>query len=435
MKVTNDKTENSQAFLTIEMEAAEVEESLEKSYHRLVKKTKIPGFRKGKAPRAVFEHHVGKEGLFEDTINNLVPEVYEKAIKEQEIEPIAQPQIEVAQTDPLVFKAIVPLKPEVKLGDYKHIQVTPEPVEVTESNVDAVMEQLRHQHAVWEPVERAVDFGDLVVLNIDSNIEDKPFILQKEAQYQVLKDLSFPVPGFAEQLTGMKKDKEKEFKLQFPPDYPGGEMAGKEASFKVTVTEVKQEILPELNDEFAKEVNPEFTTLDSLRERASSDLKLRADEKARMDFEEQVIDAVVDLSELEFPPILVEAEINRILRQRLQGGNQELDDYLRSINKTEEELREELLPLATKRTTQALVLGKIVQEEKIEVSDADIDTETENITKDATGNKEELQKILSTPQARESIEHTLISRKTVQRLVDIAKGSKETKIIEKEEEK
>ena len=427
MKVTREKTENSQAFLSIEMESTEVEESLKKSYNRLVKKANIPGFRKGKAPREILERYIGKESLLEDALNILIPQAYEKAIAEQQIEAIARPSIEVAQTDPVVFKAIVPLKPAIKLGDYHNIQVTQEPVEVTEDNVNTVMEQLRYQHATWEPVERAVDFEDLVVLDIWSNIEGKPFINQKEVQYQVLRDVPFPAPGFAEQLVGMKRGEDKEFKLQFPPDYPRGELAGKEPSFKVRVNEIKQRILPELNDEFAKEINPDLKTLDSLREKVSNDLKLRAEERAKLDFEERVIDAVVDLAELEFPPILVEEEIDRLLSERsrrLQMVGKGLEEYLRSINKTEEELREELRPVATKRVTRSIVLGKIVEEEKIEVNDSEVDTEIENMVKSVTENKDKLQESLNTAQGRESIRQILITRKTVQRLVEIVKSSK-----------
>ncbi len=427
MKVTNEKTENSQAFLTIEMEPAEVEESLEASYHRLVKKTNIPGFRKGKAPRAILERYLGKEGLLEDALNNLLPKAYENAIKEQKIEAIAQPHIEIAQTDPVVFKAVVPLVPTIELGDYHHIQVTPESVELTEDDVNTAIEQLRHQQATWEPVDRPVDFGDLVVLDVESNIEGKPFINQKGVQYQVLRDVLLPAPGFAEQLSGMKRGDEKEFKLQFPSDYSRDELAGKEPSFKVKVTEIKQERLPELNNEFASGISPDFKTLDSLRERVSTNLRLRAEERARIDFEERVIEAVVDLSQVEFPPVLVEAEIDRLLSQqarRWQMDNKGLEEYLRSINKTEEELREELRPPATKRVTQSLVLGRITEEEKIEVSDAEIDTEIENMTKNADEDKrDELHGFLNTPQARESIKQTLMTRKTIQRLVEIAKGS------------
>jgi len=426
VKVTNEKTENCQAFLTVEMEPDEVEASLERSYHRLVSKTAVPGFRKGKTPRAILERYIGKESLLEDALNSLLPEAYEKAIKEQKIEAFAQPHIEIAQTDPVVFKVAVPLTPTIKLGDYHHIQVAPEPVELSEDDVSATIEQLRHQHATWEPVERPVDFNDLVVIDIESNIENEPLVNQKGAQYQVLRELPLPAPGFAEQLVGMKRDEEKEFKLQFPSDYPRKELAEKEPSFKVRVTEIKQEKLPELNDEFAEEISPDFKSLDLLREKVSTDLRLRAEDKARIDFEERVIEAAVDITELEFPPILVEMETDRLINQQLrrwQMSGKGLEEYLGSINKTEEELRQELNPLATKRVSQSLTLGKIAEEEKLEVSDSEISAEIENMTKSATENKDDLTKFLNTPQARKSIEQTLITRKTIQRLVEIANGS------------
>ncbi|HLB28359.1 MAG TPA: trigger factor family protein, partial [Dehalococcoidales bacterium] len=167
MKATKEKVENHQAYLTIEIEPAEMEKSLEGAYRRMVQKARIPGFRKGKAPRAIFERYVGKDSLFEDAIDHLVPDIYEQALKEQELEAIAQPKIEITQTEPVIMKAVVPLKPTIKLGDYKTIKVAREEVEVTEKNVDAVVEQLRHQHATWEPVERAVEHDDLIVMDIE----------------------------------------------------------------------------------------------------------------------------------------------------------------------------------------------------------------------------------------------------------------------------
>ena len=439
MKVTNEKTENCQVFLTVEMESAEVEESLEKSYYRLVKKANIPGFRKGKAPRAILERHIGKESLLEDALNNLLPEACERAIKEQKIETFAQPHIEVTQTDPVIFKATVPLPPAIKLGDYHHIRLAPEPVEVTEDNVSAAIEQLRHQQATWEPVERPVELNDLVVLDIESNIEGEPFVNREGAQYQVLDELSFPAPGFAGQLVGMKRDEEKEFKLQFPSDYPTAELAGKEPSFKVRVVEIKQERLPELNSKFAKVISPDFKSLKALRKRVSTTLKLRAEEKARLDFEEKVIGAVVDITELDFPPILVEIETDYLINQqsrRWQMSGKSLEEYLSTIDKTEEELRKELQPLATKRVTQSLVLGKVAEEEKIEVSDSEIGDEIEDMTKSTTENKDELSKFLNTPRSRESIKQALVTRKTVQRLVEIAKGpDTNIKTTGKEEQK
>ncbi|MFC1995696.1 trigger factor [Chloroflexota bacterium] len=426
MKVTREKTENCQVFLTIEMEPAEVEESLEVSYHRMAKKTNVPGFRKGKAPRAVLERYIGKEGLLKEALDSLLPQAYEKAIEEQKIEAIAHPSIEITQTDPLIFKATVPLLPTIKLGDYHHIQVTPQPVELTDDKINDVMEQLRHQQATWEPIERPIDFGDLLVLDIESDIEGKPFINQKGVQYQVLRDSHSPVPGFAEQLLGMKRSEDKEFKLQFSPDHSRGELAGKELSFKVRVIEIKQERLPELNDAFAKQTNPEFETIDSLRERVSTNLRLGAEERVRLDFEEQVVEAVVGLTELEFPPVLADMEIEHLVNEesrRFQMGGTDLEGYLKSINKTEEKLREELHPLAIKRVSQTLILDKIAEEEKIEVSDSEISAEVENLVQSTTENKDKLQEAFNSPQAQNSIKQLLIRRKTIQRLAEIARGS------------
>ena len=436
MKVTREKTENSQAFLTVEMEPAEVEESLEEAYRRLAKKTNIPGFRKGKAPRAVLERYLGKESLLEDALTYLVPQAYEKALKEENIEAFAQPHIEMAQTDPVIFKATVPLPPAVEFGDYHNIRVEPEPVEETDDKVTAVIEELRHQHATWEPVERPVDFGDLVVLDIESETEGAPFINQPGVQYQVLRDSSSPAPGFAERITGMEKGEEREFSLKFSEDYPRNELAGKEASFKVRLVEIKEEKLPELSDEFAGQVNPDFKTLDLLREEISTQLRRRAEERARINFEEKVIEELVSISRVEFPPILVEMEINHLLSEqsrRAQMGGTSLEEYLKSVNKTEEELREELHPSATKRVTRSLMLSKFAEEEKIEVADSEIDAEIESTIKNAAENKDELQGLLNNLQSRESIKQFLVTRKTVERLGEIAKGGDKAQTKAKEE--
>jgi trigger factor len=428
VKVTREKTENSQAFLRIEMEPAEVEESLEQSYHRLAKKANIPGFRKGKAPRPVLERYLGKGSLLEDALDNLLPQVYEQALKEQQIEAVASPTIEIVQTDPVVFTATVPLKPTIVLGDYHSLKLKPEPVELTKDEVDAVIEQLRRQHGTWEPVERPADFDDLVTLDIESHIEGKPFINQPGVQYQILHDQPLPAPGFAEQLSGMKGGEEKEFTLQFPQDYSRAEVAGKEAQFKVKVIEIKQQRLPKLNSEFAHQVSPEFKTLAALRKQVSTNLRLRAEQKTKEEFEERVIDAAVDLSKVEFPLVLVETEVDRLADQQarwLQASGAELEEYLRQINKTGEELREELHPLATKRVTRSLVLGKVAEEEKIEVTDAEIEAELGNIVQSVSGDKDkdEMRKRLDSPQVRSSIEQLLTTRKTMQRLVEIAGGS------------
>lgn len=428
MKVTNDKTENCQAFLTIEMEPAEVAESLEDSFKRLGKKARVPGFRKGKAPRDVLERYIGKDRLMEDALNEMLPRVYEQAIKEQEIDAIAQPEVEIAQIEPVIIKAVVPLRPSVKIGDYQGIRITRNEEKITEKNIDDVIHNLQHQYATWEPVERPVELNDLVVFDVESTVADKPFLSQQGAQYQVLSEQTFPAPGFAEQLVGMKKDDEKEIRLKLPDDYQQAELAGKEATFKVKTLEIKQEILPELNDDFARQVNPDFDNMAALRESVTLDMKARADERARIDFEERVIDAVIDLSEVEFPPIMVESEINRTLNQSFQGKDQSMEDYLRNMKKTEEELRDEIRPSATKTVTRSLVLGRIAEDKNIEIGQDEIDIEIDNMTNEAAPDKkDELNTVMNTPQVRESIERTLVTRKTVQLLTDIARSSTETK--------
>jgi len=426
LKVTKEKTENCQAYLTVEVEPAEMEKPLEDAYQHLAKKVNIPGFRKGKAPRAVLERHVGKEGVLEEALKHLVPQAYEQAVKEQEIEPFAQPDIEITQTDPVIFKATVPLAPAIELGDYHSIRLTPEPVSITDENTNAVVEELRHQSATWEPVERPLDFGDLAVINVDSEVEEKPFAKKLGAQYQVIRDSTTPAPGFAEQLVGMNKGEEKEFRLTFPDDFPQSELAGKEASFKVKVEEIKEEKLPELNDDFAKQVSTEFTTMEALREEVATNLKLRAEERAKLDFEGQVITAVIDRSQIDFPPVLVEMEINRVLNEQarqLQMGGRSLEDYLKSVNKTEEQLRGEMRPLATKNIITSLMLGKVAEEEKIEVGDSEMDTEVEDRVKNTAEDKrDEMRKLLNAPQTRESIRQSMLTRKTVERLVEIAKS-------------
>jgi trigger factor len=436
VKVTREKTENSQVFLTIEMEPQEIEESMTESYQRMAKRANIPGFRKGKAPRAVLERYLGKDNILDDALNHLLPQAYEKAIKEQQVEAIARPAIELVQTDPVIFKATVPLAPVVQLGDYQSVKMKPESVKVTAANVNEVIEQLRHQNATWESVERAVKFGDMAIFDIESNVGDSPFVNREGVQYLVMQNSVAPAPGFADELIGMSKGDEKSFNKKFPEDYAQKEFAGKEADFTVKMLEVKQEILPALNDEFAAQLGPEIKNMAGLKEEVSRNLKLRAEAKTRSDFEDKIIDALVDASQVEYPPILVDAEVHHMMHEQSrqferQGAN--LDDYLKSIGKNEEQLHEELHPLATTRVTRSLVLGKLAETEKVEVNDKEIDNEIETMLQNSAENREKLQEAVNTPQSRDSIGQILLTRKTVDRLVEIAQGGKEKKGKQKKE--
>lgn len=424
MKVSNQSTENSQAILHIEAEPQEMEESLNKAYHHLVKGIDIPGFRKGKAPRHVLERYIGKEEFQREALEHLIPQLCNQVIEEQKMEIIAQPQIEILQVDPVVFKSTFPLRPQVELGDHQHIRLAPEPAEVTEEEINSVMEQLRERRAVWAPVEHPVSFEDLVTIDIEERSEGNSINSYQGRQFPVIQDSPIPLPGFAEHLVGMEKGEERDFSLSYPDNYELKELAGKQYNFKVKLIEVKEKHLPDLNDEFAKSLGQGIETLDALRESTATSLTNVAEERARRDFEQRVIEAVVDLAKVEFPPILVEQEIDRLLSERdrmfrRQGG---LESYLKTFNKTEEEVREELRPGATERVIQSLVLGKVAEEEKIEVSPAEIDAEIEKMIGSTEENAEELHKIFNTQQGRRWVEERLITQKTVQHLVEIATG-------------
>jgi len=426
VKVSTENLGNCQTALTIEAEDSELDKSLDKAYHHLVNEVSIPGFRKGKAPRAILVQHVGKKNLLEEALEHLIPQLYKQAIESQEIEPIARSEIEVVQTEPLVFKAIVSLKPEVKLGDYHSIRVEPGPaIKIAKKEVTAAMEEFRERQGAWVPVDRPVEMGDLVTMDIEANVEGKPWLNHKDVLYEVDKDSRSPVPGFASHLQGAEKNKERTFSLTVPDDYPIKEMCGKEGAFKVTVTEIKEKQLPELDDELAQSVG--YDNLANMKRKVAADLRAKAEARNRSELRQKALDALVEISEVSYPPILEDEEITGLLRDEAQRlGFRELEDYLKKTSKTEEELKQELRPIAKKRLIQGLVLGKLAEEEKIEISSSEVDNKVDEITNDAE-DKEKARQFLSLPQVRQSIEQSLHTQKTMDRLLQIAIGNIENK--------
>jgi len=419
MKVSTENVGNCQISLNIEAEASELDKSLEEAYHHLVNEVSIPGFRKGKAPRAVLVQHIGKKNLLEEALEHLVPQLYKQAIESQKLEPIAEPQIEVTQTEPVVFKAIVSLKPEIKLGDYHSIKVEPGPViEITEKEITAAMEEFRERQGAWVPVGRPVEMGDLVTMDIQANVDGKPWLNHKGILYEMDKDSRSPVPGFASHLEGAEKSKESTFSLTIPDDYPIKEMRGKEGTFKVTVTEIKEKQLPELNDELAKSAG--YGNLEDMSKKVAADLRVKAEARNRLELRQKALEALVKISEVSYPPILEDEEITGLLRNEAQRlGFREITDYLKKANKTEEEIKQELRPIAQKRLTESLVLGKLAEEEKIEISSSEVDNKVDEITSDAE-DKEKAKQFFSLPQIKQSIEQSLRTQKTMDRLLQIA---------------
>lgn len=422
MKVSAENVGNCQTVLNIEAEAGELDKSLDEAYHHLVNEVSIPGFRKGKAPRAILVQHIGKKNLLEEALEHLVPQLYKQAVESQKLEPIAGPQIEITQTEPVVFKAIVSLKPEVKLGDYHSIKLEPGPIiKIAKKEVTAAMEGFRERQGAWVPAARPAELGDLVTMNIQADVDGKPWLNHKDILYEMDKDSRSPVPGFASQLQGAEKNKESTFSLTIPDDYPLKEMRGKEGTFKVTVTEIKEKQLPELNDGLAQSTG--YDNLEDMRRKVADDLRTKAEARNRLELRQKALDALVEISEVNYPPILEDEEITELLRNEAQRlGFREITDYLKKANKTAEEIKQELRPIAKKRLIQSLVLGKLAEEEKIEISSSEVDNKVDEIANDAE-DKENAKQFFSLPQVRQSIEQSLRTQKTLDQLLQIAIGN------------
>jgi trigger factor len=322
---------------------------------------------------------------------------------------------------------VVPLEPTVKLGDYKAVKVTQKSVELKEEDVTNAIEQLRHQHAVWEPADKAVEAADMINLDIESNVGEQPYINQKDAQYQVVKDADFPIKGFSEELIGLKKGETKEFKLSFSADYGRVELAGKEVAFKVSIKEIKIEKLPELNDDFAKKVNAEYTTLEVLKSKLKEGMQKNAEEAAKKEFEQSVMDEVVKISEVEYPPVMEAEEIEALVSQQMrrwQTDEKGMEEYLKSIQKTAEQFREDIKPVAIRSIKQSLVLTEIARAEGIKVEKDDLKGEIEGMVKDIEGErKQKLVELLSHPQNQVNIASQIATRKTVAKLTEIMNSS------------
>jgi len=305
--------------------------------------------------------------------------------------------------------------------------LAPEPVEVTDDTVNSIIDSVRENNAVWEPVERPAAFGDMVVMNIEQRMGDREPIMYNDQQLPIVEGSPLPVPGFSEQIVGLEKDQDKDFTISFPEDHEIKRLAGTTYDFKVKVLEIKQKRLPELNDEFVASLGLDVNTVDELKAKVSENARKMAEERAHRAHEQKVVQAAVDLAKVEYPPVLLDRETDYLLREqdllmRSQGG---IEAYLRNMNKTEEQIREEIKPRAVERLVQTLVLDKIAEEEKIEVTAAEIDAQVE---KEAAAAEEDLTGYLSmlkTPQGRRMLSDELRTRKAVEKLVEIATESAE----------
>jgi trigger factor len=421
-----EKLEGNQGVLTVEVEAEKVNEGLDAAFKKVVKKVTIPGFRKGKVPRSIFEKRFGVEALYQDALDIILPEAYAKAVEETGIEPVDRPEIDIEQLEKgksLIFTAKVTVKPEVKLGEYKNLEVEKLDTTVTDEDVENELKRLQERHAeLVVKEEGTVENGDTVVIDFEGFVDGEPFEGGKAENYSLEIGSGTFIPGFEEQLIGMEAGAEKEIEVTFPEEYHAENLAGKPATFKVKVHEIKMKKLPELDDEFAKDVDDEVETLEQLkaktREKLEESKKREADEKLR----EDLINKAVENTEIDVPEVMIENETDRMLRefeQRLQMQGMNLDLYYQFSGQDEAALREQMKEDAEKRVRTSLTLEAIAKAENIEVTDEEANEELEKMAELYNTPVENIKKMLGNN--LDGVKEDLKIRKTIEFLVENCK--------------
>ena len=429
MKVSQEEVVESQTVLHIELEPPDVDKYLDRVYRRVVQKTTVPGFRRGKAPRALLERFIGREVMLEEALDFMVPEVTAEAVEQQGLETAGLPKVEIVQLDPAVqLKATVPLKPAVELGDYRDLRLEEETVEITEEQIEEGLQQIRRESAPWEPVERPVQWDDMVTLSVIGQVNGREVLKDNDGLYIPQKDSENPIPGFSQELIGIAKGETKSFKLPVPEDYPDSTAAGHECEFSVSVAEIKERKPPELDDEFAKGVGEGYETLEALRQRVGDDLRSHAEGEARQRYQEKVVEALLENAQMELPPLLIEHEIDHLLNEQeraLQQQRVSTEEYLSNVGKTPEQLREELRQVAIQRLHRSVTLSAIAELEEIEVSEDEIEARVASMSPSSSERGEELRQLFGSDEGRSTLGRMLLNQKLLDRLVEIARGEAE----------
>ncbi|MCC8169876.1 MAG: trigger factor [Oscillospiraceae bacterium] len=425
MSVKNEQIEKNLVKLTFEVSAEEFAKATNKVYAKNVKKFNIPGFRRGKAQRAIVEKYYTEAVFYDDTINLVLPDAYSNAVKEADIEPVARPEIDVEEIkkgEPVVFTALVTTKPEVKLGEYKGIEVEKIDYTVTDEDVDKDIEATQKKNArLISMDDKALENGDIAVIDFEGFVDDTAFEGGKGEDYELEIGSGTFIPGFEEQLVGAKADDNVDVKVTFPEEYHSEELAGKEAVFKVAVKDVKVRELPELDDDFASEVS-EFETMDKFRADVREKLEKAAKEKAKTETENSVVKKVIANAEFEILDAMLEAQIDNIVNdfaQRLSYQGMNLDMYMQYTGQTMESFRAQFSEQAKKQVEGSLVIEAVQKQEGIEAGPEETELHLVDMAKKYNMELDKLKELLGESET-ESIKKEIAMQKTIEMLVNNA---------------
>ena len=364
----------------------EFAKGLDQAFKRAVKRVNAPGFRKGKLPRAVFNKMYGEEALFQDAVDFVLPAAYTKAIDELEVSPLAMPDIdvkEISKEEGVKFEAVVTVKPNVELGEYKNLGLEKDSVEVTDADVEERLDSLLSRQAEWQIKEGESKKGDIVVIDFKGFIGDEAFEGGEAKGYELELGSGSFIPGFEEQLEGKVAPVDTEVNVTFPENYQVADLAGKAARFEVTVHDVKEKVLPELTDEFVKEFSKEAaSTVAEYKEKLKEEIKLEKENLAEKSYSDKVISTAVENAKVSVPEKLVEQEVNSMFEQftgNLSRQGLSFDLYEQFTGKGEADLKAEMKSDAENKIKTSFVLGEIAEVEKVEVTEADIDAEVKEL--------------------------------------------------------
>lgn len=428
MNVKVENTENkNEVKLSFTIEAEKFDEAMKKVYVKTAKYFTIPGFRKGKAPMQMVEKHYGSEIFYEDTFNELVPDIYDEAIKENKIEAVSRPDIDITQMEKgkdLIFTAVVQTKPEVKLGKYKGIELNKIEYNVSDKDVEHELGHMAEHNARLVSIEdRPVEKGDIAVIDFEGFLDGTPFEGGKAEKHELEIGSNTFIPGFEDQVIGMKLEEEKDLNVTFPEDYFSKELAGKPVVFKVKLHEIKKKELPKMDDEFAKDVS-EFDTLEELKNSIKEKIQKENDDKAKYETEDAAIKAVCDAVEVEIPSGMIETEVDNMVKdveQRLQYQGLTLAQYYTLSGKTEATMRDEMKETAEKNVKSRLVIEAIIKAEDIKPDDKEVEEKLKEMGKNYNKSEEEM---LKNDYLKEYITENMKVEKAIKFIIDNAKFKK-----------